>query len=38
MNFPKGTKELNQIFLSSSPPEIHELEGEYLVDMLMLVF
>jgi hypothetical protein len=36
MKFPRSTKELDQIFLSASPPEIHELEGEYLVNMLKL--
>lgn len=34
MKFPRTNKELHQIFLSSSSPQIQELEGEYLVDML----
>jgi hypothetical protein len=36
MKFPRNNKELDQIFLSASSPEIHELGGEYLVDMLTL--
>ena len=36
MEFPRNNKKLDQIFLSGSLPEIQELEGEYLVDMLTL--
>jgi hypothetical protein len=37
MKFPRNTKELDEIFKTSSLPEIPELEGEYLVNMLLLV-
>jgi len=34
MKIPQGSRELRQIFMSAAPPDISELAGEYLVDML----
>lgn len=34
MIFPKSSRELKQIFKNATPPDISELTGEYIVDML----
>ena len=34
MTFPKTHRQLNEIFKDAGTPEIHDLNGEYLVDML----
>lgn len=34
MKFPQSSRELREVFKSASPPDIFELTGEYLVDML----
>ena len=36
MKFPKNIKQLHEIFKASSELDISELEGEYLVDMIMV--
>lgn len=34
MKFPRNSRELNSTFRNASDPELSDLEGEYLVDML----
>lgn len=34
MQFPKTSRELKELFRSASTPDIADLDGEYLVDML----
>ena len=36
MKFPQDSRELRQIFMSAAPPDISELAGAYLVDILTI--